>query len=265
MLQSHVYIAIACIATTLAAGVSRADDRATIVVERPGGTPFGYTHHVYVNDEKLGVVGGDEKKSFKFKPTKDGKNKLEVIQYDVIGVKQKKMTETFDAWAGADVYCYSEHDTSKSFINVKDKGDKPVTTVLRGVTIDPEPATKEVKTKIIETPAGIEREYEISQTIERTVSFSKTFTTEYGGKVDLPLIGGEIRKKIESEEKVTFKQSETVRQNLKINGTLTPKVKVIWVESGKTGTATVVIDGKEMQVPFSLPVELDPKITVIKE
>jgi hypothetical protein len=56
-----------------------------------------------------------------------------------------------------------------------------------------------------------------------------------------------------------------VRQNLKINGTLTPEIKVVCVESGKTGKATVVIDGTEKQIPSSLPVELHAKINVVKE
>jgi hypothetical protein len=268
MRPTYFNVAVGCIVTLLATGVCRADDRGTLVVERPGGTPYGYTHHVYVNDEKVGEVKGDEKKSFKFTPARDGKNRLEVIQYDVIGVKQRMLTETFEAWAGADVYCYSEHDTSRSSVRVRDAGARPVKATkveLRAITIDPELTTKEVKTKIFETPDGIEQEYEISQTIERSVSFSKTLTTEYGGKINFAIIGGDIRKKIESEERITFKQTETIRRTLKINGTKTPKVKVVWVESGKTGKATVVIDGEEKQIPFSLPVEVDPIITVIKE
>lgn len=136
-----------------------------------------------------------------------------------------------------------------------------LTSKVLGVKLNPDSEEQVVgDPEIVKTPPGVEQEYEISRMIERSVSFTEAIAVEL--KLDL---GVEVKGRIERQVSQTFKQSETIRRNLKLDGTKTPKVKVIWIGVFRTGTATIYWNDTEKQIPFSFQVGLKPEVTVLKD
>lgn len=252
----------------LSAGVCRADEAARITVTRTSGLPLGWWHYVYVNGERLGEVGDGETKTFKFTPPKDGKNTLYIRAIDIVGDARNSQTHDFVAGKNAKVaFSYLPRPFRDSgTLSVQDAGTLPPKEGrLVSIDLTAGLTEKEISDEIVETPPGITQDFEMSKTIERTVTFAKAAAVEYGGKINLGVISGEVKRKIESQESVTFKASETVRRNVTLNGDKAPKVKVIWVGTFHTGTATIMVDGAEKRIPFTMPVGLKPKVTVVKD
>jgi hypothetical protein len=260
--------ALSCVFLTPFASACRGAEReATVSVASTALAPV----HVYVNGQKVGSLGRfDVSEKFTFTPAKDGKNTLYVEVELLVGKNLKSSEYAFDAKDGGEVVLGVDHNNLIGLTVVvkttkvgeeKDRGGGR----LLGVKLDPEVEERELASEVVETPAGVEQEYELSRTLERSVSFSERVSVEFGGRVDWKILGGDIRRKIESEANQTFRQTETIRRNLKIDGSKTPKVKVVWVGTFRTGRATVSLDGEEKVLPFAFQVGLKPKLSVVKD
>jgi hypothetical protein len=242
--------------------------KATIRVVRPNYLFVGIlvTMNVYVDEVKYCSVINGETKTFSI-AAKKGTRKLSIRN----NLKEdfKPAEESIEILPGAVIVVDVDGDADgihirKVTFEKKGVWSKPEVNVL-GVKLDGVLEEKVLASETVETPKGVEQEYEISMTIERSVSFSETLAAELGAKLDLKVFEGEIRGKIERQESQTFKQSETVRRNLKLNGAVAPKVKVIWIGTFRKGTATVYWNGAEKKIPFSFQVGLRPQVTVIKD
>lgn len=266
-------------ARTLAAVVSlvafgaaecRAGDtegEATITVVRRDIEVFNGTH-IYINGSKVGSVSQSSTETFTFAPKKNGQNEMYVTKTEFGRFVENSKKYPFTVGKNGKVtFSFSYGSSSSGILTVKEKGEidgKP-NYRLADVKFDGKPATKVIgEPEILETPPGVEQEYELSRTIERSVTFSEAMSLELSGKVDFKVVGAEVKAKIERQESQTFKASETIRRNVKVNGTNSPKVKVTWVATYRTGTATVYVNDVEKKIPFSFQTALQPKLAIVK-
>lgn len=134
---------------------------------------------------------------------------------------------------------------------------------LVGVHLGPSLVERVIASEVIETPAGVEQEYEISRVFESSVAFTQTVGAELAGNLDLGAFGAEIKAKIEAQESRVIKQSETIRRNLKIDGSKTPVLRVDWIGVFRAGDAEIFFRGKKKTIPFSIQIGLKPKISLV--
>lgn len=149
---------------------------------------------------------------------------------------------------------------------VSEPGAKNATkSELLAVKLDPKMEEIELASEVIETPEGVEQEYEISRTLEHTVSFGESISLESAAKLDLQVVSGEIRAKIDRDKTQSFSQSETIRRNLKIDGTKTPKLRVVWVGVFQSGRAEVNFNGSKKVLPFKIQTGLKPILKLVND
>jgi len=231
------------------------ENSATITVKRESAVVNALrTVNVYVNSEKTGSLSNGETKTLTFHPKKDCNNVLYLESAAPLGVGNNYTSNNYSFVAGRNarvVVRFTADLINTGRITVDDKGEEPkpeekkARMTLLGLQLTGEPVVRELASEILETPDGIEQEYEISRTIERSVSFTETLAAESGAKLDWKAVAAEVKAKIERQENQTFKESETVPRNLKLDGSKTPKVKITWVGTYRTGTATVYINDVE--------------------
>jgi len=130
------------------------------------------------------------------------------------------------------------------------------------VEVRPAEVEKEASVEWVEAPAGVTTEFKKSRTITREVSWSVKaglgFEAESKLAIDLAAVRGEVSKKVKASveaalgEKLT--DSETREQTVKIDGTVLPKARVVWIDVYRTGTVEVTRDGRTYKIPFEFPV-----------
>lgn len=91
-----------------------------------------------------------------------------------------------------------------------------------------------------------------------------TSSIEGGAKVDFAFLAGEIRGKLEKSLNRTFKQTDTVEQAIEIDGNELPKVKLIWVERIRIGSASVEVNGTVKKLPFEFREQIELRAIPLK-
>ena len=97
------------------------------------------------------------------------------------------------------------------------------------------------------------------------MTFTEKTSTELELKLDLKTVSAQARKKWEEEVSHSFEESETIRRNIKVNGSKTPKLKVVWVGVFRKGTANVSSGEERKSIPFLIQVGLKPVLKVIRD
>ena len=121
----------------------------------------------------------------------------------------------------------------------------------------------QIATERISLDSGAVATFERSRTIEHSVELTSTGSLE--GSLGVNLINqvrGEVRGKIEKTIGRSFKESETFRNSVTLDGTVSPHWKLIWFEVGRSGAAEVKsADGNTETVRFRFAegVELEVK------
>lgn len=254
------------------------EESGVIIVAKGHGDQALRTQEVIINGEHVGTVGNNETKKFSFTPANNGENELYLRDMDGFPqfrgpINSKKYT--FKAGDGSKVMLSFERMRGSYVIDMdltikeagaigggKNRNNNTVS--ILGIELGDRVDEREIDSEIIETPPGIEQEYEISRKLERSISFSDSVSHEYSGKLELKVLSTAIGKKMATESEETVNQSETIRRNLKVNGDKTPKTKVVWIAQFKTGTAMFLTNGEKKIIPFSIQVGLKPVITVVE-
>jgi hypothetical protein len=136
--------------------------------------------------------------------------------------------------------------------------DLTIGNITLGETVE-----KEASVETVEAVPGVVTEFEKSRTITREVSFSAKLglSAEAEAKLSAGLLAvkGEVSTKVKGSieralgEKLT--DTETRKQTVKIDGTVLPKAKIIWIDVYRTGTVEVTTsEDKSHKVPFEFPV-----------
>src|SRR5262245_23309763 len=63
----------------------------------------------------------------------------------------------------------------------------------------------------------------------------------------------EVRRRVESKLRATFRESETRKRGFEVDGGKVRKVRVVWVDRYRAGTATLNVNGTEHVLPFRFP------------
>ncbi len=136
---------------------------------------------------------------------------------------------------------------------------------LLGVNLSEALVERAIASEVIETPEGVEQEYEISRSFERSVVFTQSLGAELSGNFDFGTFSAEIKARIENQESHAIKQSETIRRNVKIDGSKTPRLRVDWIGIFRVGTADIYFKDERKRIPFSIQVGLRPKLSVLRD
>lgn len=213
---------------------------------------------VWVNGDRIGKVPNGESAEFKIYPTADGKNKFSCTVESVFGelVKSSSATE-FTAFPGgivkATVACVMDDVEAK--ITVEKAGNRPVGKLA--VSIDPDVIERVVSSDVVTTLPGSKQTYKRSRTIERSISLTESKSLEVTAGIDLKIISSTIRGEIERQLSQTYRQIETVERSIEIDGNTLPRVRLVWIERYRRGTARGVFGSTESDLPFYFPLELE--------
>lgn len=206
---------------------------------------------VYVNDVKLGTVNNGDTKEFAFTPRNDGKNFF-YSEIPSIGLKAKSLTNTMLCQADEEISVTTTIGLFSYSLSVEMTKATARNDSVRGTSIsfDDKFVERELISEIVETLPGTKRTVKRSRTIEHALTLTDSKALEIDGSVNLVVISGAIRKKLETSLSQTFKQSETVEQSIEIDGRERPAVRLAWVEKYRTGIAKMTINGVEKKIPF---------------
>jgi hypothetical protein len=121
---------------------------------------------------------------------------------------------------------------------------------------------REGSVESIEALPGVKTKFKKSRTISREASFSTTLGV--GAEVEAKLAGNikiikaeaslRVKAHIEATLGEKLSDTETREQEVEIDGAITPKAKIVWIDTYRKGTIEVTQDGKPYKIPFEFPV-----------
>jgi hypothetical protein len=109
---------------------------------------------------------------------------------------------------------------------------------------------------------GTEKVVEDTMTVEHSLTISNRWKVEADVKAAVNGVWASlkvhVRGEIEKSTKKTYKEKTERKRSVTLKGDgSSGKVKVVWVEYYRTGTATLRVDGKEYRVPFEFKDDFD--------
>lgn len=127
---------------------------------------------------------------------------------------------------------------------------KPAGTNILNVTLDKKIKEVEAAHEDLTTSYGVKRKFKKTRTVECTLSQTDTFGGGAGGKVDFGVVSVDLRGRVEKDLGRTVKASESVEEEIELDGDKVQKVRLVWCDQYRTGTAEVSVNGKTQKVEF---------------
>lgn len=252
-------IVVSCVfaCVFLSTSLVRAADpkEATLEVKSKKETGF-YSYEFYLNEKLLLTVKPGEDKQCQFTPDTNGTTTIRRVVWSAFGTKTNECDCEFKIGPGG-VATFDERN--KYFVT---KSGLDVSKLK--VVLDDESSEREIASEVVETPPGAKRTIKRTRTIERSVSVTETDSVEKSIAAKISIFSGEIRAKIEKSRSTTYKETEMIEQAVEIDGKELPKARLVWVERTVKGKATVSIDGKETEVPFTFRESLELRVKPVK-
>jgi hypothetical protein len=223
----------------------------------------------------LSSFGTTEMKEFTFTPASNGVNTVKMTTPGVgLFAKVSAYEKQFSALPGSrtkiDVVCGSNDFTLTKNQNEVPIDEMTITTETEGIR----PAqilsvTLNNKMKLVrikESPPislarGTEKTVSDTVKVRHAVTIASKWRVEAEVKaaVDVVWASAKIRVKTEIEKATnqTYAEETERRRSVTLKGDGSSKVIVVWVEYYRTGTTTMMVNGREVEVPFEFKEDFD--------
>lgn len=179
----------------------------------------------------------------------------------VTGAESDKQTET--------VQIKKLNDTSLIFSDKSGKVEelKRISTITR-ITLDDKVTKVEVASEEVEIDRGVQVKIKKSRTIQHDVGFETTarleIEIEAKGGLWLAEVRGQVKGEIGAKSGRKYTDSETVEQEVSLDGNINTKYKLVWIEKYRTGKSVIIQDGKQIDLPFKFREGADLLIKAVK-
>lgn len=219
---------------------------------------------VFVNDALIGSVNNGETRSFSFVPRIDGTN---AVFAQLAGVKSNVLN--FKSRPGHAFSIVSELIPGFWDAELRIEPDGPIESEdvgIEGVRVylNPGFTRTEVSSETIELPVGVISRTKKARTIERAILIAQREMQEIGLQAEIPVLSAAIRTQIGEETGQTFTQSETIEQEVTLDGNVSQKYKLIWYDRIRTGTVEFRLGGKLRNMPFKFREFAELRVEALK-
>lgn len=229
--------------------------------ESKGATKFD----VYMNGNLLGSIGPGEIKTFTFSNNKQGNSLVlrhqatdlyvvnsEPLIFNINAGGTINVTCTFESWKARPILERRPDDSSAGISSVK-------------VEIDPEVKMVEASTEIIKVVPGVTTNIKRSRTLEHKVIFSSN--DERGNSISSKneFLDIEVKNNIESLLGREFRQTETIEQEVRLDGNVNRQYKLIWYDKIRTGVVEYQQQSEVIRVRFQFKEWAELRVEIPKE
>ena len=255
-------VAICVVVASTAPCRAEEDENITLKLERKAEFflwPWGF--NVFVNGERVSTVYNGQHETVTFPAAPDGKNWIKLGITDSRYPDDRSLTSGFIAYPGGVVLATlstarpAGGDIGSIELRVEKKGKVPVHDVV--VNLDKDSVDVVVSSEIVRTLPGTKRTVRRTRLVEHAVSVTDSNTIAGIGKVTLGVVSTQISGELEHQLNRSFKQSESVEQAIEIDGTLSPAVRLVWVERRQKGRATAKLNGTDVIIPFEFTLDVE--------
>jgi hypothetical protein len=157
----------------------------------------------------------------------------------------------------------TEKGVFKLYVEPVDKSRQPGGGVAQGVEVVSIAFDQKLTSKVIKRSAPITLARGTSKTVADSLAVTNAVTTSKGWnrelqlKGKLPVIEAGLKLGVEQSTSRTYGVAEERERSVTIHGDGRSKIVVVWVKYYRTGTATMRIDGDEVEVPFEIEEDFD--------
>lgn len=140
--------------------------------------------------------------------------------------------------------------------------------IVTRITLDDKVTKVEVASEEVEIDRGVQVKIKKSRTIQHDVGFETTARLESELEVKGGVWIAEVRARVKGEigNKIgrKYSESETIEQEVSLDGNVNTKYKLVWIEKYRTGKSMIIEDGKRIELPFKFREGADLLVKAVK-
>jgi hypothetical protein len=225
---------------------------ATIELTRKAGFVGSLARYdVYINDTKQGTIDNGETKNIYFVPNDNGNTLILKIESTLIGIKAiiKSKPLFFKVKKGniISINC----DATKVKAETSTLSTFDACYLNKSISIEKMPISVQAQSETVKLPRGAVFKTKKSRTIDRSIELVQT--NESNVKTNsslLPSIQQDIQKLVNKKFGQSLKQSETIDQEITLDGNIHQEYKIVWYDKIRRGRINFIESGKTIQIPF---------------